>query len=56
MKKLTCSDCRDGEHDNYDEDIHLVIVREPDNGKMLKRAYLCGEHISMYLDDGYKVD
>lgn len=54
-KKKRCSDCRDGEHDNLDEDVKLVIVREPETGRMVKRAYLCGEHREMYSSDGYLV-
>jgi hypothetical protein len=50
-----CADCRDGEHDNITEDVRLFRVVDPETGKMLKRAYLCSEHVSMYLDDGYEV-
>jgi hypothetical protein len=50
-----CCDCRDGEHDNYDEDVRLVVVRDPDTGRILKRAYLCGDHRAMYRADGYVV-
>lgn len=49
-----CADCRAGEHDNYTDDVTLVIVRDPDN-RFVKRAYLCSDHVSMYLDDGYGV-
>jgi hypothetical protein len=49
-----CADCRAGEHDNYDDNVRLVIVRDPDNGQM-KRAYLCESHRVMYRDDGYAV-
>ena len=50
-----CSDCRDGEQINDPgEIIELVIVRDP-NGKMLKRSYMCEDHQTMYLDDGYTV-
>ena len=54
-KEKQCSDCRDSEHDNYDDQVELVIVRDPETGKMVKRAYLCKEHVSMYLDDGYEL-
>jgi hypothetical protein len=50
-----CASCRDGEHDNYDEDIHLVYIRDPSTKKIIKRAYLCGEHREAYLNDGYEV-
>ena len=48
-----CCDCRAGEHDNYDDDVALTTVREPDTGRLVKRAYLCGHHYTMYADDGY---
>lgn len=54
-KKLRCTDCRDGGHENYSEKIELVTVKNPDTGKIHKRAYLCDEHQAMYQDDGYYV-
>ena len=50
-----CCDCRDGEHENYDDDVVLVVVRDSDTGKMRKRGYICDEHREMYLVDGYSV-
>jgi hypothetical protein len=50
-----CADCRDGEHDNYDDDVHLVFVRDPDTQKMVKRVYMCEQHRDMYESDGYEV-
>ncbi len=50
-----CNDCRDGDHENYDEDIQLAIITEPENGRLVKRALLCGEHREAYADDGYDV-
>jgi hypothetical protein len=50
-----CADCRDGEHDNYDDNVKLVYVKDPDNGKMVKRSYMCASHRDMYNDDGYIV-
>jgi len=51
-----CADCRDGEHDNYDDELKLVIIRDPDMpGRMVKRAYLCEHHREMYAEDGYAV-
>lgn len=48
-----CADCRDGERD---EDAKgLFIVRDPETGRMVKRAYLCSEHEEMYASDGYEV-
>lgn len=49
-----CADCRDGEHENYDDNIQLVIVRDPDQPRgFVKRAYMCKTHREQYLDDGY---
>jgi len=48
-----CADCRDGEHDNYDNDVRLIVVRDPDTGRLFKRSYMCAEHRQMYTDDGY---
>ena len=51
-----CCDCRDGEHDNYDEDVRMTVVRDPDNGQLAKRGYLCEGHRTMYADDSYDVE
>jgi hypothetical protein len=48
-----CADCRDGEHDNLTDDVELVVVRDPDTKKLVKRSYMCGDHQAAYLDDGY---
>lgn len=48
-----CADCRDGEHDNYDDDVRLVIVKDPDTNKIHKRAYICHRHRYLYEQDGY---
>ena len=50
-----CADCRDGEHENYDDDVMLVVVRDPETKNTVKRANLCNEHRGAYLDDGYEV-
>lgn len=58
MNKKTikqCADCRDGEHDNIDDDVSLARVIDPETGKMVKRAYLCGAHWTQYADDGYEM-
>lgn len=57
MTTKQCADCRDGEHENYDDDVVLVTVRDPDNppGPWFKRSYMCGEHRTMYLGDGYEL-
>ena len=51
-----CADCRDGEHENYTDDVRLVYVKDPDTSKMVKRSYMCSDHVSQYLDDGYIVN
>jgi hypothetical protein len=48
-----CADCRDGEHPDYDNDIRLVVVRDPSTNKIVKRSYMCGEHREAYAQDGY---
>lgn len=50
-----CADCRAGEHENYDEHVQLVMVRDPDTGRLEKRAYLCEQHRDMYRDDGFEI-
>jgi len=50
-----CADCRDGEHENYDEDVRLVVIKDPETKRLVKRANMCGEHIEMYCVDGYQV-
>ncbi len=50
-----CTDCRDGEHDNYDNNVKLVTVREIGQGSFLKRGYICKSHRNMYTEDGYTV-
>jgi hypothetical protein len=50
-----CAECRDGDVIYTESDVELVYVKNPDNGKLVKRAYMCEEHQSMYLDDGYIV-
>lgn len=54
-KVRQCCQCRDGEHDNYDDDVVLVEARDPDDGKLRCRGYVCGEHRQMFDDDGYKI-
>lgn len=54
-KMKQCADCRDAEHENYDNDVVLATVKDPETAKILKRAYLCAEHREMYFDDGYQI-
>jgi hypothetical protein len=50
-----CSDCRDGEHTNYDDNVYMVVVHDPDTGKLVKRSYMCEAHRQAYYDDGYRL-
>lgn len=50
-----CKDCRDGEHENLDDDVRLVIVIDPDTHKIYRRSYMCDNHRQMHLDDGYEL-
>ena len=50
-----CADCRDGEHDNYDDDVLMIIVRDLGTGEVVKRSYMCESHREQYLMDGYDV-
>ena len=50
-----CADCRDGDHDNYDDKVFITVVREPDTKKIVKRSYMCQDHRIAYRDDGYLV-
>jgi len=48
-----CADCRDAERD--EKAVGLFLVRDPETGKLKKRAYLCKEHRQMYVEDGYEL-
>ncbi len=50
-----CCECRKGEHENYTDDARLVVVRDPQTGKIVLRGYVCSEHEQAFRDDGYKV-
>jgi len=50
-----CADCRDGEHDNYDDEVRRTFVRDVDTGELIRRAWMCEAHREMYLEDGYDV-
>jgi len=50
-----CAECRDGEHDNLTDDVRLVVIRDPDTKKLVKRAYLCSDHLECYAMDGYEI-
>ena len=50
-----CADCRDGEHDNYDDNVRLTILRDSDRNRIVKRSYMCDSHREMYAYDGYEL-
>jgi len=50
-----CTDCRDGEHENYDDNVQRMVVRDPDSMEVLKTTELCDYHKEMYASDGYEV-
>jgi hypothetical protein len=54
-KPKRCADCRNGEHENYDDEVQLVVVRDSEAGRIVKRANLCEEHREMYISDGYRI-
>ena len=50
-----CFHCRNAERE---DDLHQLIdkyeIRDPDTGQMT-RGYICEDHVSMLLDDGFTV-
>jgi len=48
-----CSSCKKGE--NEEPATCKVIVRDPGNGKITLKGYLCDDHYTMYADDGYQI-
>ncbi len=53
-----CHDCKLGNDDwevidNYDEDVVLTTVKDPDKRGFVKRALMCGDHFDMYDQLGY---
>ena len=50
-----CHECRDGEHDNYDDLVLMTVVRDQETGKIVGRGYLCREHRDMHEEDGHDV-
>jgi hypothetical protein len=49
-----CYECRAGDHEDYDDDVAKVTVRDPDGGRP-KVGFLCGEHRAAARDDGMEV-
>ena len=50
-----CCECRAGEHEDYDEIVGLCVVKDPENGKVVQRGYLCAGHVEIRTQDGYDV-
>jgi len=50
-----CKECSMGELEDYDDDIQLVTVRDPDGIEKTRRENMCGEHREMNASDGYIV-
>lgn len=50
-----CCECRAGQHEDYDDEIELCVVIDPDTKKIYRRGYLCEGHRNMFLEDGYTV-
>ena len=50
-----CKECRDGEHDNIDEEVYKCKVIDPDTNKTKCICYLCGAHRHTNRSDGYEV-
>lgn len=53
-KAKRCSECRDGGHEDYDDNVVKCLVKNPDDGRVTK-ILLCGEHRCARRDDGYEV-
>jgi len=53
--KNNCAECRNGEHEDYDDNIKLVVCIDPDGQEPPYRAKLCQAHREVRLDDGYDV-
>ena len=52
-KNNQCAECRNGEHEDYQDDAKLVVIKS--DGLLAGRMKLCSEHIEMRLMDGYEV-
>jgi len=50
-----CIECKDGEHDNYTEDVKKYKVTEPDSNKQYRRGFICSDHVDILLTDGYEL-
>ena len=51
-----CHFCKEGEHENYDNDIKLIVLLDPETHKRVQPpTWACSEHRQSFEDDGYKV-
>jgi hypothetical protein len=48
-----CYECRNGEHEDYDDDVVMCVITAP--GTRPRRGRLCSEHRCMLRDDGYTI-
>jgi len=48
-----CSECKLGEHENYDNNVRLCKVY--DEGRYVKRINICATHQEAYFDNGYEL-
>ena len=48
-----CSECRDGEHEDFCDDVRMTIIRDPDTKKLVYRGFLCSLHRDARDADGY---
>ena len=46
-----CAECKAGEHEDYDDDIKMCAVRDPDTNRVTRKK-LCGEHREAFAEDG----
>ena len=53
MNRKVCLECKEGEHDNYDDNIIKVKVIDPETGKVYRKGLMCLEHRELYLSDGF---
>ena len=51
-KTKQCCECRDGGHENLTESVALYTVRDKVTKKLVKRGYLCEDHVHCILSDG----
>lgn len=50
-----CGECKNGEHDNYDDNVLLTKLIDPTTGEHIRSGRMCDSHREMYLQDGYQM-